>query len=70
MPRSRSPSLPVVFVPAHHEEHSGSAGELLEAAVAPRVAHVVPEVALPRLGVHEDEEPVLLPITAELAKMS
>ena len=34
--------LPVVFVPPHHEDRFGRAGELLEAAVAPRVSHVVP----------------------------
>ena len=52
-------SLPVVVVPAHHEEHLGAAGDLLESAVAPRVPHLVPDVILPRLAVHEDEETVL-----------
>ena len=51
--------LPVVVVPAHDEEHLGTAVDVAESAIAPRVAHAVPEVALPRLAVHEHEQPVL-----------
>ena len=54
------PFLPVIVVPAHDEEHLGSAIDLAESAVAPRVAHAIPEVALPRLAMHEHEEAVLL----------